>query len=480
MTPATADQGQHHPLSDLEAKVPRVRGGLRVGSRTVERPVTRYTLADDVSIAYQVVGDGPIDLVFFPGWFSHMDLQWSTRAVATFLQRLASFSRLILFDKRGVGLSDPVSSAPTLDERMDDVRAVMDAAGSDQAAVFGLSEGGTMSAMFAAAHPDRVRALILYGTWAAGAAILLEEKLPGWQQATKVIRLMDDVIEHWGDGRMIKVMAPSLAAHPLALEAMGAFERASLNRKMAKDLFDAVIHADARAALPLIRAPTLVLHRHDEFIPVEQARYLAEHIEGARLIELDGADHFPWAGDSESVASSVEEFVTGARPLPRPDRVLATVLFTDIVNSTEHAERLGDGKWRQVLADHDALVRLELERYDGREVKHTGDGFLATFTGPARAVRCACAIRDGVAQLGLQIRAGLHVGECELVEHDVRGVAVHIGARVAQLASAGEVLASRTVRDLLYGDSTEFSERGQHTLKGLPNAWDLYAVDRAA
>jgi class 3 adenylate cyclase len=249
---------------------------------------------------------------------------------------------------------------------------------------------------------------------------------------------------------------------------------------MAKDLFDAVIHADARAALPLIRAPTLVLHRHDEFIPVEQARYLAEHIEGARLIELDGADHFPWAGDSESVASSVEEFVTGARPLPRPDRVLATVLFTDIVNSTEHAERLGDGKWRQVLADHDALVRLELERYDGREVKHTGDGFLATFTGPARAVRCACAIRDGVAQLGLQIRAGLHVGECELVEHDVRGVAVHIGARVAQLASAGEVLASRTVRDLLYGDSTEFSERGQHTLKGLPNAWDLYAVDRAA
>jgi class 3 adenylate cyclase len=417
--------------------------------------------------------------VFFPGWFSHMDLQWTSRPIASFLQRLASFSRLILFDKRGVGLSDPVSSAPTLDERMDDLGAVMDAVGSEQAAVFGLSEGGTMSALFAAAHPERVRALVLFGTWAAGAAILAEHRLPGWEKALEVVRIEEDVIEHWGDGRMVKLMAPSVAAHPAALEFMGAFERAALSRKMAKDLFDAVIHADARAALPLIRAPTLVLHRRDEAIPVEQARYLAEHIEGARLIELPGADHFPWVGDSEAVASSVEEFVTGARPAPKPDRVLATVLFTDIVGSTEQAARRGDDEWRQVLADHDALVRRELERFEGREVKHTGDGFFATFTGPARAVSCACAIRDAVGELGLQVRAGLHTGECELVDEDVRGIAVHIGARVADIARPGEVLASRTVRDLLYGADTEFSDRGQHALKGLPSSWDVYSVNRA-
>jgi pimeloyl-ACP methyl ester carboxylesterase len=418
--------------------------------------------------------------VFFPGWFSHMDLQWTSRMIARFLERLAGFSRLILFDKRGVGLSDPVASAPTLDERMDDVRAVMDAAGSEQAAVFGLSEGGTMSAMFAAAHPERVRALVLFGTWAAGPAVLAEHRLPGWEKGLEVIRIKDEVIEHWGDGRMIKLMAPSIADRPAALEFMGAFERAALSRKMASDLFDAVMHGDARAALPLIRAPTLVLHRRDEIIPVEQARYLAEQIKGARLIELPGADHFPWVGDAEAVASAVEEFVTGVRHAPKPDRVLATVLFTDIVGSTEHAARLGDHEWRAVLTDHDAIVRRELERYDGREVKHTGDGFFATFAGPARAVSCACAIRDGVSQLGIQIRAGLHTGECELVDQDVRGVAVHIGARVAELADASEVLASRTVRDLLYGADTEFSDRGEHTLKGLPKTWELYAVDRAA
>jgi class 3 adenylate cyclase len=240
------------------------------------------------------------------------------------------------------------------------------------------------------------------------------------------------------------------------------------------------MHGDARAALPLIRAPTLVLHRRDEVIPVEQARYLAEQIDSARLIELPGVDHFPWVGDAEAVATAVEEFVTGVRHAPKPDRVLATVLFTDIVGSTEHAARLRDEDWRLVLADHDAIVRRELERYDGREVKHTGDGFFATFTGPARAVSCACAIRDAVRQLGLQIRAGLHTGECELVDEDVRGVAVHIGARVAELAEADEVLASRTVRDLLYGAKTEFTDRGEHTLKGLPKTWELYAVERAS
>jgi class 3 adenylate cyclase len=248
---------------------------------------------------------------------------------------------------------------------------------------------------------------------------------------------------------------------------------------MANDLIQAIAHHDARAALPLIRAPTLVLHRRDEFIPIEQARYLAEHVQGARLVELKGSDHLPWIGDADAVTDLVEEFVTGARPVHKPDRVLATVLFTDIVGSTERAARVGDDEWRGVLADHDALVRNELDRHEGREVKHIGDGFLATFSGPARAVRCACAIRDGANRLGLQVRAGLHTGECELSGEDVRGVAVHIGARVADLARPEEVLASRTVRDLLFGADIELTDRGEHILKGIPSPWELYAVSRA-
>jgi pimeloyl-ACP methyl ester carboxylesterase len=445
-----------------------------------EQPITRYVRAGDVSIAYQCLGEGPLDLVFFPGWFSHMDLQWTSRPIAGFLRRLASFSRLILFDKRGAGLSDPVAFAPTLDERMDDIQAVMDAVGSVRATIFGLSEGGTMSALFAASHPDRVHALVLFGTWAAGPAVVVEHRLPGWEKALEMMRMADEAIEHWGDGRLVKFMAPSIAEIPVAMEFMGAFERASLSRRMAYDLFQAVAHSDARAALALIRAPTLVLHRRDEAIPVEQGRYLAEHIPGARLIELAGSDHLPWIGDTEAIVGAVEEFVTGARPERTPDRVLATVLFTDIVGSTERVARAGDAEWRRMLADHDALVNSELDRYEGRLVKHTGDGIFATFSGPARAVTCACAIRDGVNGLGLRVRAGLHAGECELSGEDVRGIAVHIGARVADLARPGEVLASRTVRDLLYGSGVAFSERGRHSLKGVPADWELFAVERAA
>ncbi|MFL5781041.1 MAG: adenylate/guanylate cyclase domain-containing protein [Thermoleophilaceae bacterium] len=440
------------------------------------RPTTRYAQAGEVSIAYQVVGDGPIDLVLFPGWFSHMDLQWDDPLMARWLNRLASFSRLILFDKRGVGLSDPVASAPTLDERMEDISAVMDAVGSERAAIFGLSEGGMMSALFAAAHPERVRSLVLFGTWAVGPAISAEEHFAGWENAVRLEAAVGDALANWGSGVAVEMLAPSLAGNPAALKHMGAFERAALSRAMARSLWQALTRSDTRPALPLIAASTLVIHRRDEVIPVVQARYLAEHIAGARLLELPGVDHLPWIGDSEAVASAVEEFVTGARRAPDPDRVLATVLFTDIVDSTARASSLGDRQWRSLLDAHDSLVRRELERHGGREAKHTGDGFLAVFDGPARAVDCACSIRDSVATVGVDVRAGLHAGECELAGDDVRGVAVHIGARVAGLAGPREVLASRTVRDLLFGSTVGFEPRGRHVLKGVPDEWELFAI----
>jgi pimeloyl-ACP methyl ester carboxylesterase/class 3 adenylate cyclase len=429
-----------------------------------------------VSVAYQVLGDGPIDLVFFPGWFSHMDLQWLDPLMARWLRRLASFSRLILFDKRGVGLSDPVASAPTLDQRMDDIRAVMDAVGSEQAAIFGLSEGGTMSALFAAAHPDRVRSLVLFGTWAVGPAKVVERKLPGWEKAVRLRQMAEDALDNWGSGELVKQLAPSIAGNPAAFENMGMIERAALSNAMARSLWEALDEADASPALPLITAPTLVIHRRDEAIPVEQARYLAEHIKGARLMELPGPDHLPWIGDFEAVADAVEEFVTGASPAPRSDRVLATVLFTDIVDSTDHAARVGDREWKRTLEAHDAVVRRELDRFGGREAKHLGDGFLATFDGPARAVAGACAIRDAMSTVGVRVRAGLHSGECELIADDVRGVAVHIGARVVGLAQPDEVLVSRTVRDLMFGSDVDFAERGRHVLKGVPGEWELFAI----
>jgi pimeloyl-ACP methyl ester carboxylesterase len=440
------------------------------------KPRTRYAQAGEVSIAYQVVGDGPIDLVLFPGWFSHMDLQWEDPLMTRWLNRLASFSRLILFDKRGVGLSDPVAAAPTLDERMEDISAVLDAVGSEQAAIFGLSEGGTMSALFAAAHPDRVRSLVLFGTWMAGPEVVLRERLPGWEKCVGFQRVVDETLANWGTGQMVKHLAPSVGDNRAALEHMGAFERAALSRAMAISLWEALKESDARPALPLIVAPTLVIHRRDELIPVEQARCLAEGIAGARMLEVPGADHLPWIGDSEAVATAVEEFVTGARRAPEPDRVLATVLFTDIVDSTARASSIGDREWRQLLDSHDSLVRRELDRHGGREAKHTGDGFLAVFDGPARAVECARSIRDSVATVGVDVRAGLHSGECELVGDDVRGVAVHIGARVASLAGPQEVLASRTVRDLLFGSSVGFEPRGRHVLKGVPDEWELFAI----
>jgi pimeloyl-ACP methyl ester carboxylesterase/class 3 adenylate cyclase len=437
-------------------------------------PETHYAASGDVNIAYQVVGDGPIDLVFVPGFVSHLDLQWADPRIARFLEKLASFSRLILFDKRGTGLSDPVAGPASLEDRMDDVRAVMDAAGSERAALFGLSEGGPMSVMFAATYPERTCALVLCGTFPSG--VDDAEDNPSGQRWVDVIHTVRAAAEHWGDGGTLAYMAPS-GDNERERIGRGIFERSAASPKMARTLIQMIIETDVRDLLPTIRVPTLVLHRAEEFIPVEGARYLAEHIPGARLIVLPGMDHIPFYGDAGGYAEEIEEFLTGARHAPAPDRVLTTVMFTDIVGSTERAASLGDARWRELVSRHDELMRVELGRHRGREVKTMGDGFLATFDGPARGIRCARTVADAVRALGVGLRSGLHTGECELVGDDIAGMAVNIGARIGALADADQVLVSSTVKDLVVGSGISFSDIGARELKGVPGEWRLYAVD---
>ena len=437
-------------------------------------PQTRYAASGDVNIAYQVLGEGPIDLVFVPGFVSHLDLQWADPRIARFLEKLASFSRLILFDKRGTGLSDPVAAPAPLEDRMDDVRAVMDAAGSERAALFGLSEGGPMSVMFAATYPERTRALVLCGSFPTGTDD--PEDNPSGQRWVDVIHSTRAAAVHWGEGRTLAYMAPSRDNERERI-GRGVFERSAASPKMAQMLIQMVIETDVRDLLPTIGVPTLVLHRAEEFIPVAGARYMAEQIPGAKLIVLPGRDHIPFYGDAEGYAEEVEEFLTGARHAPVPDRVLTTVMFTDIVGSTERAAALGDARWRELVLRHDEIVRAELERHRGHEVKTMGDGFLATFDGPARGIRCARAIADDVGALDIKLRAGLHTGECELVGDDIAGMAVNIGARIGALAGADEVIVSSTVKDLVVGSGISFSERGPCELRGVPGPWHLYAVD---
>jgi class 3 adenylate cyclase/pimeloyl-ACP methyl ester carboxylesterase len=429
-------------------------------------PRTQYARNGDVSVAYQVIGEGPLDLVVVPGFISHLELDWTEPLLTGFLRRLASFSRLIRFDKRGTGLSDPAPGIPTLEERMEDVRAVMDAVGSERAAFFGYSEGGPMSALFAATYPERATALIMYGSYVRGSAIPDEV----WA------KVFDAVDNRWGEGSILDVFAPTVAHEEMRRRFTGTYERASASPGMARALLKANMETDVSAVLPLIRVPTLVLHRREDFIPIEQARETAEQIPGARLVELEGRDHIPFIGDSDAIVDEIEEFLTGARHAREPERVLATVLFTDIVGSTERAAELGDSRWRELLEGHYAVVQAELERFGGTLVKTTGDGILATFDGPARAVRCACAIEDAVGQLGIDVRAGIHTGECELMNGDVGGMAVHIGARVGTYAGPGEVVVSSTVRDLVVGSGIEFAERGTEVLKGVPGEWRLYSV----
>jgi len=443
----------------------------------VERSETRYARSGDVSIAYQVVGDGPFDLVYVPGFVSNIELMWEEPGLARFLERLASFSRLILFDKRGTGLSDPVPNdgLPTLEERMDDVRAVMDAVGSKRAALLGHSEGGNMCVLFSATHPERTTALLLVGSYAKR---IRSEDYPWAPTVEERAREIEETEATWGSPEAFRALAPSKENDPDFQRWIGRYLRQSASPKAAAALLRMNTQIDVRNVLPTIGVPTLLLYRtHDADVHVDEGRYVAERIPGSTFVELPGADHLMWTGDADALLDEVEGFLTGVRRGPDPDRVLATVLFTDVVGSTETATRVGDRAWRSLLERHHQVVRRALARWRGREIDTAGDGFLATFDGPARAIRCAVAASEGVRDLGLQIRAGLHTGEVEIAGEDVRGIAVHIGSRVAALAGPDEVLVSRTVADLVAGSGIVLAERGEHELKGVSGTWLVYAVE---
>ncbi len=440
-------------------------------------PETRYAKArDGVSIAYQVVGDGPRDLVLVPGWVSHLEAAWDEPSLARFFERLASFSRLILFDKRGTGLSDrvPESELPTLETRMEDVLTVCGAAGSEHAALLGISEGGPMCALFAATHPDRTTAIILFGSYARR----LQDADYAWgSSAEEYEAFIDEMARDWGGPVGLTVRAPSKVDDARFRENWARYLRLGASPSAVVALARMNAEIDIRAVLPAIGVPTLVLHRtRDRAVGVGAGRHLGEHIPGASYVELPGEDHLPWVGDTEAVLGEIEEFLTGIRSAPEGDRILATVLFTDIVGSTERAAALGDESWRDLLDAHHDRVRREIERFRGREIDTTGDGFFATFDGPARAVRCAQAIATSVKDLGLEIRAGLHTGEIQVVGDDALGIAVHVGARISALAGPSEVLVSSTVKDLTAGSGLVFEDRGTHTLKGVPDEWRVYAV----
>jgi class 3 adenylate cyclase len=436
------------------------------------QPDTHYARSGDIRIAYQVFGQGAFDLVYVPGFISNIDHYWESPVLAHFLERLGSFCRVIMFDKRGTGLSDRDAGIPTLEERMDDVRAVMDAAGSERAAVFGISEGGAMSILFAATYPERTQALALYGTYAHFFSHVLSPEEFG--------AFLARVETSWGTGASLAAFAPSRAGDERFRQWWARFERVGASPSAVLALMRLNSEIDVRHVLPSIQVPTLVLHRvGDTRVKVSGGRYLAGHIPGAEFVELPGIDHLLWAGEVDQVAEELEEFLTGSRSAIEPERVLATVMFTDIVDSTKRASELGDRRWRELLDQHDRLLRREIARFRGREVKTLGDGFLATFDGPARAVRCGTSIVDAVRSLDLEVRGGVHTGEIELKADDIGGIAVHIAARVAGLAQANQILVSRTVRDLVAGSNLRFSEQGAHALKGIDEPVPLFAVQPA-
>jgi pimeloyl-ACP methyl ester carboxylesterase len=441
------------------------------------RPTTRYAKSGDYSIAYQVVGDGPRDLVYVPGFVSHLEHAWEDPDLARFLNRLASFSRLILFDKRGTGLSDrvPVQKLPTLEERMDDVRAVMDAANSKRAALFGVSEGGPMSMLFATTYPERVSALVLYGTYAKRVRVDDYPWAPTLEQHRK---FLDAMQQEWGGPTQAGEWAPSVAGDDRFKRWWGQFLRLGASPAAARAVLEMTLEIDVRDILPAIRVPTLILHRTgDRRIDVGGSRYMAGQIPEARLVELAGADHLFWVGDADAIVDEMQEFLTGERHAAEPTRVLATVLFTDMVESTSRAVQLGDARWRALISDHDRLVRDELTRFRGREIDRRGDGFLAIFDGPARAISSALSIVDRAHELGIQVRAGLHTGELDVIESGIAGIAVHTGARVMALAGPDEVLVSSTVKDLVAGSGLTFSEKGTYDLKGVPGTWRIFRVE---
>jgi class 3 adenylate cyclase len=436
----------------------------------------RYAKSGGVNIAYRVGGAGPVDLVYVGGWISHLEVVREDPAIVRFQESLGRFARVVDFDKRGTGLSDrvPDDRLPTMEERMDDIRAVMDAVGLERASLFGFSEGGSLAMLFAATYPQRTASLVL---WGSHASMVRRPGYPWGMTAEQIEEAAQAYGERWGTGAGLAAFVPSRRDDPATRRWWARFQRMSASPGAAVALLRMNAEIDVRGVLSAISAPTLILHRRNEVISVvDHGRYLAEHIPGARLVEFDGADHWLWVGEMTPILEEVEEFLTGARHGPEPERALATVLFTDIVGSTERAAQLGDRAWRDLLQRHDAMVRDALARHRGREVKTIGDGFLATFDGPARAIRCACAIRTNALELGLDVRAGLHTGECELIGDDIGGLGVHIGARVAALARPSEVLVSRTVTDLVAGAGIVFHPRGAHELKGIPGGWELFAV----
>ncbi len=442
-------------------------------------PKTRYAKAEDgAHIAYQVVGDGPIDLIFIPWWWNHLESQWHDPLIAHFLDRLASFSRLILFDMRGIGLSDPVplNDLPTLERWMGDAKAVLDAVGSRQAMVLGHGDGGLVAMVLAATYPERTSGLILVDAYALLAS---DDGYEGWDPSF-IDTAVAGFADFWGSGDVswVSWIAPSEAANEAFRDQLARLERRSVSPGASAAIQQVIVHLDVRSVLSAISTPTLVLlHRDNLYMPALFGRYLSEHIPGAKLAELDGGDHLYWVGNPDATLNEIEQFATGTRAQLKSERVLATVLFTDIASSTSRAVELGDERWTALLKRHHEAVRRELERFRGFEVKATGDGFLATFDGPARAIACACSIRDAVGQLGLGVRAGLHTGEIEITDSDVAGIAVHIGQRVSSLAQPGEILVSRTVVDLVVGSGIQFTDHGEHDLRGVPGPWRIFAVE---
>jgi class 3 adenylate cyclase len=437
----------------------------------MDSPV-KYARSGDAHIAYRVFGEGLRDIVLIPGSLSHVEMLWDRPSNQHLLKRLTAFARVIVFDKRGQGLSDRVAEY-TLEERIGDVRAVMDAARSKRATIYGWSEGGPMCLMFAATYPERTSGLVLFGTFAS----IKDE--PFAKSPEEMRQTLDDLEAHWGEGVLWRRNMPSRANDAAALEWGCRYERASASPGSILTLMKANYQIDVRHLLATVQAPTLILHRvGDNVVPVASGRYLAERIPGAKYVELPGNDHVVVDNESQDViADEIEEFITGERHhLAEPDRVLATVMFTDIVRSTERATELGDARWSELLAGHFSVLRKELATFRGHEVKTAGDGLLATFDGPARAIRCARAMHERLRPLDLKMRVGLHTGECDLSGSDVSGIAVHIAARVAALAGPDEVIVSSTVKDLVAGSGIQFAARGAHTLKGIPGEWLLFAV----
>jgi pimeloyl-ACP methyl ester carboxylesterase len=469
----TKEKVLHAPLKTrLQAPLSTVRQNSHQSAGSFMQPITQYAKSGDIRIAYQVFGEGPVNVVLAPPFVSSIENYWDEPETARWLLRMGGYARVVMLDKRGTGMSDRVAELPDLDERIDDIRAAMDAADMDRAAMIGMSEGGPVAALYAATYPERCSALVLYGTFA---------KFSSWIPTEEAFAdFLEYIDKEWGTGGSVPFFAPSRANDPAYRRWWGRFERLGASPAAATALMRMNSKIDIRAILPTIRVPTLVIHRTgDATIDVEGGRYLAENISGARYLEFAGIDHMPFVGDNVTeIADAIQEFLTGSRAVVPVDRVLATVLFTDIVGSTEKAAELGDRRWRDFLNNHHAMIRRNLARYRGREIKTTGDGILATFDGPARGVLCACVIADEVRSLGLEVRAGLHTGECEIIGDDVGGIAVHIGARVAALAGAGEVLVSSTVKDLVVGSGLRFSDQGFQSLKGVPSEWRIFTVQR--